>query len=237
MKPKGQIIVTGVSTGIGHAIASKALAEGYYVQGIGRNEPLDLRGQGKWSFFQADLTRPEAVDTIPFMTGDAGEPTILINNAGVLGPVCKSENASWKNINKTMNLNIVAPMRLSARFLAEIKGDKQIYFTGSGAAEHVIEGWSAYCTSKAGIHMYANVLQQEYPDVRIHAFKPGKVDTPMQEEIRRSREENFPLVEAFRKEHEQGKLVKPEVVAQKVLKLVEGPTDFPVVIALSEVKL
>jgi len=65
---KGQIIITGVSTGIGHAIAKAALAEGYYVQGIGRNEPVDLRGKGRWSYFHADFTRPEVIDTIPFMT-------------------------------------------------------------------------------------------------------------------------------------------------------------------------
>lgn len=234
---KGQIIITGVSTGIGHAIAKAALAEGYYVQGIGRNEPVDLRGKGRWSYFHADFTRPEVIDTIPFMTAELGGPTILINNAGVIGPVMFSEKADWKAIHKTMSVNVVAPMRLSARFLAEVEGARQIIFTGSGAAEFAIPGWSAYCASKAAIHRYAEVLQAEYPDVRIHAFKPGKVDTPMQEEIRAAHERDFPAVGAFKEEYEKGKLVSPDTVAAKLLKVIEGPRDQEVVFALSDITL
>lgn len=234
---KAQIIITGVSSGIGHAIAKAALDMDYKVQGIGRNEPVDLIGRAGWSYFHADLSRPEVVDTIPFMHPNIAGPKILINNAGVLGPVMYSKNAQWREIDKTTTVNVVAPMRLSARFLSEVPGEKQIYFTGSGAAEFAIPGWSAYCASKAAIHMYAQVLQQENPDVRIHAFKPGKVDTPMQEQIRSSQPTDFPAVEAFREDYEQGKLVSPETVATKLLKVIEGPGDQEVVFALSEITL
>ena len=48
--------------------------------------------------------------------------------------------------------------------MQEVAGEKQMYFTGSGAAEFAIEGWSAYCASKAAVHMYArSVLAKEHP--------------------------------------------------------------------------
>lgn len=234
---KGQIIITGVSTGIGHAIAKAALASGFQVQGIGRRAPADLNESSGWSFVQANLTQEKEVESVPFLTNESGGPTVLINNAGTLGPVMPAGKADWNGINHAMALNVVAPMRMTARFLAEVSGERQVIFTGSGAAQFAIPGWSAYCASKSAIHMYAEVLQQEYPDVRIHAFKPGKVDTPMQAEIRATHQQDFPAVDAFKEEYEQGKLVAPETVAAKLLKVIEGPAEQPVVFALSQITL
>ena len=47
---KGNIIITGVSSGIGRAIARAALSEGYVVQGIGRTAPSGMENNSKWRF-------------------------------------------------------------------------------------------------------------------------------------------------------------------------------------------
>jgi NAD(P)-dependent dehydrogenase (short-subunit alcohol dehydrogenase family) len=234
MSSKGTLIITGVSSGIGLAIAEAALEAGYRVQGVGRNEPTGLSDKGAWTFTKADMTRGEDVDAVEFAVSESG-PTVLINNAGTLGPVAKSERAQWAEIEHCMNLNVVGPMRLSARFLEGVEGEKQVLFTGSGAGQFAIPGWSAYCASKSAIHMYAEVLAQEYPDVPIHAFKPGKVDTPMQAEIRNTTADDFPAVDHFIDEYNQGNLVRPETVAQRLLHLIEHPQEHPVVVALSQV--
>lgn len=95
-------------------------------------------------------------------------------------------------------------MRLTARFLQEVEGEKQVYFTGSGAANYPIEGWAAYCASKAAVHQYAEVVAKEHPGVRIHAFRPGKVDTPMQAVIRESSSTAFADKAHFVEAFEQG---------------------------------
>ena len=146
------IIITGVSSGIGLAIARAALAKGYVVQGVGRHSPNELDGQENWTFTPCDLTELAAVEGFEFQ---AGAHTVLVNNAGTLGPVAQSENATAEEINACMLLNVTAPMRLTARFLKEVAGEKQVYFTGSGAAQYSIPGWSAYCASKAAIYLYA----------------------------------------------------------------------------------
>lgn len=234
MSTKGTLIITGVSSGIGLAIAQAGLAQGYAVQGVGRNEPSSLTGKSDWSFTRADMTKGSDVDQVPFSVSQSG-PTILINNAGTLGPVAKAERAQWSELEHCMNLNVVGPMRLTARFMEEVQSEKQVLFTGSGAGQFVIPGWSAYCASKSAIHMYAEVLAQEYPEVPIHAFKPGKVDTPMQEEIRNTTAADFPAVDHFIDEYNQGNLVPPETVAQRLLQLIAHPTDHPVVVALSQI--
>jgi benzil reductase ((S)-benzoin forming) len=69
--------------------------------------------------------------------------------------------------------------------------------------------------------MYARVLSQEHPNIPIHVFKPGKVDTPMQETIRNTNKEDFPAVSAFIAEHESGNLIKPESVAEELLRVIQ----------------
>jgi NAD(P)-dependent dehydrogenase (short-subunit alcohol dehydrogenase family) len=51
-----------------------------------------------------------------------------------------------------------------------------------------MEGWSAYCSSKAGVAMLTRCVDKEYGEmgVRIFGFAPGVVDTGMQGSIRES---------------------------------------------------
>lgn len=230
----GHMIVTGVSSGIGLAIAEAAVKKGYTVQGIGRSAPRELESAENWNFSRCDLTDRSAVDAVALQSG---KNTVLINNAGTLGPVVQGENATAQALSDCMELNVTAPMRLTARFLKEVKGEKQVYFTGSGAAQFAIPGWSAYCSSKAAIHMYAEVLAQEYPEVRIHAFKPGKVNTPMQAQIRATKSKDFPGVQHFIDEYQQGNLVEASTVADRLLHVIESKENLGVVFPLSQINL
>ena len=76
---KGNIIITGVSSGIGRAIARAALSEGYVVQGIGRTAPSGMENNSKWRFTACDLTDLKSIEGLELCLG---ENNILINNAG-----------------------------------------------------------------------------------------------------------------------------------------------------------
>ena len=231
----GRLIITGVSSGIGKALAEAALAQGYEVLGVGRRSCDALEGEAGGQFFQADLTDPSAVESIPLVPADSG-PTILINNAGTIGPIASTAEVGHEELAHCMHLNATAPMRLTARFLQEVEGEKQVYFTGSGAANYPIEGWAAYCASKAAIHQYAEVVAKEHPEVRVHAFRPGKVDTPMQAVIRESSSTAFADKTHFVEAYEQGELVQPQFVAQKLLEVFASKTEFSVIFSTSNVK-
>ena len=58
----------------------------------------------------------------------------------------------------------------------------------SGAGHRPVEGWSAYCTSKAALAMLTQALAHEYgaDGLRVHGFAPGTVLTDMQHKIRAS---------------------------------------------------
>ena len=230
----GRLIITGVSSGIGKALAEEALKAGYEVLGVGRRscEAIDSHNRGQ--FFQADLTDPKAVETIPLLPAASG-PNILINNAGTISPIVSTAEVAHEELAHCMHLNVVAPMRMTARFLQEVEGEKQVYFTGSGAANYPIEGWAVYCASKAAVHQYAEVVAKEHPDVRIHAFRPGKVDTPMQAVIRKSSSTAFTDKAHFVEAYEQGALVQPKFVAEKLLQAFVSKTKIPVIFSTSSV--
>lgn len=233
MSDRRRMIITGVSSGIGLAIAAEALRLGWYVDGIGRNAPALLTQHARGSFTVCDLSNRVAVQDLSLATEQVYDLTVLVNNAGTLGPVKPAQNASWEEIDHCITLNTSSAMLLSAKFLAEVTGEKQLYFTGSGAAEFAIEGWSAYCASKAAVHMYASVLAKEHPELRIHAFRPGKVNTPMQAEIRATSIEDFPGVGHFVEEFESGSLVLPETVAASLLHVIERKDEIPVIFSTS----
>lgn len=233
MSAPKRMIVTGVSSGIGWAIAAEALRLGWHVEGIGRNAPAILTAHPRGSFTPCDLSDRTALNDLTLTTEQSYELTVLVNNAGTLGPVKPAKKVSWAEIDHCITLNTSSAMLLSAKFLREVAGEKQLYFTGSGAAEFAIEGWSAYCASKAAVHMYASVLAKEHPELRIHAFRPGKVHTPMQAEIRATTAEDFPGVGHFVEEFESGNLVLPETVAASLLHVIERKDEIPVIFSTS----
>ena len=67
-------------------------------------------------------------------------------------------------------------------------GGGTIVNVSSGAAMRPLEGWSAYCTGKAGLAMLTRAIALENPDngIRVFGFQPGTTDTDMQVTIRAS---------------------------------------------------
>jgi 3-oxoacyl-[acyl-carrier protein] reductase len=67
-------------------------------------------------------------------------------------------------------------------------GGGTIVNVSSGAAIRPLEGWSAYCSAKAGLHMLTRAIALETAGkgIRVFGFQPGTTDTDMQVLIRAS---------------------------------------------------
>ena len=153
----------------------------------------------------------------------AGPVDVLINNAGVIGPIVplvQADSRAWQN-NVAINLNAVF---LTCRFALPGMLDRgwgRIVNVSSGAARGTTAGWSAYSAAKAGVEALTGVLAREveHAGVRVNALRPGIVDTEMQVEIRGATEEEFGRenLERFRGYKERGLLRTAEDPARLIL--------------------
>jgi NAD(P)-dependent dehydrogenase (short-subunit alcohol dehydrogenase family) len=92
-----------------------------------------------------------------------GRPDILINNAGVIEPIATiatSDPAAWAT---NIQINLVGAFNAVRAVLPGMiaAGGGTIVNVSSGAALRPLEGWSAYCSGKAGVAMLTQAIKLE----------------------------------------------------------------------------
>ena len=117
-----------------------------------------------------------------------GRLDILINNAGVvdpMGPIGAVDVDEW---DRAIRINLTGPYLMVDAALAALRKSPRgtVINVSTGAAHAPREGWSAYCSGKAGLVMLTRCLALEWGPDGIAAFglQPGMVDTDMQSQIR-----------------------------------------------------
>ena len=190
--------VPGASRGLG-AGAARALAEaGAAVMLVARDgaraaavaREIAATG-GRAEAIACDVSDYGAVAKIVAATkGRMGGLDILVNNAGVIEPISEiatSDPAAWAN---NITINLVGAYNVVRAVLPDMlaKGGGTIVNVSSGAAYRPLEGWSAYCSGKAGLAMLTRAIELETKGkrIRIFGFSPGTIDTDMQVKIRAS---------------------------------------------------
>ncbi|WP_102275072.1 (S)-benzoin forming benzil reductase [Cytobacillus massiliigabonensis] len=222
-------IITGASKGIGFELAKQLSEAGNYVVGVARTNI----SQDGVKFFQADLSELEKLESLTYdIVGSVPEEVesiTLINNAGMVDPIGLIGTVHAAEMAKAMAVNLTAPMIISNVFISKLEnfnGKKRIVNISSGAGRNPYEGWGTYCTTKAGLDHFSRViaLEQENAEspVEIISIAPGIIDTGMQEIIRASSEDAFPLLDRFIDYKEQGKLVSAEETAKKLISIIEN---------------
>ncbi len=222
------VIITGGSKGLGLGLAKEYHKNGYRVISISRSKIEKLYALEQ---YQCDLSKTETIEKTlkeVFLHLDKENTSVLtlINNAGNLGTVNTLENITPSEISYTIQVNLIAPLIVSALFIKFSKGwdcKKQLFNISSGAAINPYESWAMYCSSKAGLDMMTSVISKEQKEITngISAVSiyPGIVDTDMQAEARNAPKENFRDVQRFIDFYKNGDLVTPKQVAEKIYRL------------------
>ena len=221
-------IVTGHSKGLGEGIAAALLAQGIAVLGVARRPAMQLteRFPGLLTESAADLSDPAALSA--WLAGASvhdfvqGATTILlVNNAGTVQPVGPLAEQDPMDVLRAVTLNVAAPLALAAA-VVEVRGDAvcKILHISSGAGRSAYPGWSVYCATKAALDRHAEaVLLDGDASVRCVSLAPGVIDTGMQEEIRGSTAEQFPMLERFIAMKEEGALQSAEATGADIVTL------------------
>lgn len=229
------VIITGVSQGLGEALAFELLARGVRVLGVGRTSSQRLANE-RYRFLRFDLAQASMLPAMvepAFAAIAAQRPAhvCLVNNAATLEPVGVLGTTEADAIMTSITVNLTAPIVLASVFCDAFHDgaiERRIINVSSGAAQSVITGEALYCIAKAGLEMLTQTLAAEHGSDRFRAIslRPGVMDTPMQTHARTQPKERLPSVDLFQGFHAAGQLVAPEAVARKVVdRLVLAPVE------------
>lgn len=192
--PKGVLLVTGGSRGIGAAVCRRAAAEGYAVavgyagnrqaaESVARDIGTD---GGKAIALAADVADPAAVAKLFDETQDTlGPVSALVNSAGITGRSRAFAESDPEEMRRVLDVNTAGTLyccREAARRMARSRGGQGgvIVNLSSAAATLGSPGefvW--YAASKGGIDSLTIGLAKELgPEgIRVNAVSPGLIET------------------------------------------------------------
>jgi len=187
MNINNQIIITGVTKGLGMALAKEYIKQGHTVIGCGRNANLigsmsDLYSKNT-DFQVVDISNYKEVSSwAQDIINKYGPPDYLINNAGVINKNNYLWNISPDEFSSVIDINIKGVYNTIKEFVPGMiaKGKGTIVNLSSGWGRSTSPEVAPYCSSKWAIEGLSKSLAQELPDrITCVALNPGVIDTDM----------------------------------------------------------
>jgi NAD(P)-dependent dehydrogenase (short-subunit alcohol dehydrogenase family) len=190
-------LITGASQGLGAAIASHFLAQGAAVSLCARSpdalsaQHAQLRArypQGRMHVRAADVGSQAEVDALFDATLAAfGRLDVLVNNAGVYGPMGAIDALDWDQWVDALRINLLGTAYCARRAIAIFKArryGKIINLSGGGATKP-LPGLSAYAASKAAVVRLTETLALEVKDwsIDVNAVAPGALATRLTDQL------------------------------------------------------
>jgi NAD(P)-dependent dehydrogenase (short-subunit alcohol dehydrogenase family) len=228
-------LITGASSGIGHATAKLFAAEGAkVVVGARRDAELDklvteIHAAGGEAVALAGDVRSEdyARSLVALAVQRFGRLDIAFNNAGTLGEGGNSTEVSEAGWNDALAINLTGSFLGAKHQIAQMlkNGGGSVIFTSTFVGHTVsFPGMAAYAASKSGLIGLTQVLAAEYgaQGVRVNAVLPGAVDTAMYREKNDSAEAQAFITNL----HALKRVGKPEELARSVLYLASDDSSF-----------
>jgi len=134
------VLITGVGSGIGEALAYRFLEEGWSVVGVGRHCPVRLQQRPTMNFFPIDLSKTYLIREELRALLKHHLFHIVVLNAGMLGAIKPLHDTAVSDLENVMRLNVWANKELIDA-LHDATVVRQIVAISSGAAVNGSKGW------------------------------------------------------------------------------------------------
>lgn len=188
-------IITGASRGIGKAVAGAFFKEGCKLMIVARDKDVleracsEIAGSSdRVDCFPADVSNEESVrKMVEHTVARFGTVDILVNCAGIYGPIGPATEVDSKSWLQTIHINLFGTflcIKAVLPYMIEKGYGKIINFSGGGSVSP-FPRFSAYSASKAAVVRLTETLAHEVREynIDINAIAPGAVNTRMLDQV------------------------------------------------------
>lgn len=178
-------LVSGATSGIGHAIAVALAKSDYQVLALGRDEIAlaSLEQIPGISAVAADITEGHLLSEL--FSGQTFD--VLVNNAGMMPQLKSFHELPQEEIDHAIAVNLSAQLALT-RLISPGMVKQQhghIFFTGSTAGHSPFEKMAVYCATKAAIGGFAQALRLDMAEhaVRVTEIVAGRIQSNLYKDL------------------------------------------------------
>ena len=174
------VLVTGASSGIGHAVARAFAAKGFEVFGTSRN-PRNTEPIAGVELIQLDVTDPESVTAaVSTVIQRAGRIDILVNNAG-FGVLGAAEESSTAQAQQLFDTNFFGLVRVTREVLPHLRAQRSGRIINIGSVLGFLPApyGALYSASKHAVEGYSESLDHELRTrgIRVSVIEPAYTKT------------------------------------------------------------
>lgn len=226
------LVLTGASMGIGKALALELAKEGVHlVLGARTEEKLletsaECRKLGvKAVCISGDISSSNVAQELVQIGIELGNFYGFIHAAGVLAPGPNIWELTKTRFREVMDASVTGAHQLIRHAVPSLlwRGEGLAVFFGSGAADRAQPGIGAYCAAKAAEEHLARQLAEEAPPITTVIWRPGIVETRMQQDARNSEGGGADKLQSvFKPWKEDGMLMTPEDSARGLVQFLKG---------------
>lgn len=181
------IVLTGVSRGLGLAMAEAFIARGHTVWGCARSRASIDELRRRWvrphAFDEVDASNDrEVASWAKRVLSEAGVPDLLVNNAAVINRNARLWDVPADEFSQVIDVNIKGVTNVIRHFVPAMVAQQRgvIVNFSSGWGRSTSPEVAPYCATKWAIEGLTRALAQELPKgMTAVPLNPGIIDTAM----------------------------------------------------------
>lgn len=230
MSAPRRLFLTGVHTGLGHALLQEFLKQGHHVDCVSREPPGELIRHERVNFAPLDLSRLDQIeDGLRMLLADRSHFDLVILNAGRLGEIKDLGDTGLDELRSLMDLNVWANKVIYDALRKIGVAIDHVVAISSGSAFNGSGGWGGYSISKSALNLLFRTYAHEHPATHFTCLAPGLVHTPLIDSLAAlPADERYPAVGRIRSALGTDKMQTSEQAAARIreclTKLRERPT-------------
>jgi len=232
-KLQGKIaVITGGSSGIGLATATRFVAEGAYVFIMGRRQTeLDkakaILGSNVTAV-QGDISNLDDLNRLyETVQREKGGLDIIVASAGYVAPL-PTESVTPEHFDKTFDINARGTFFTVQKALPLLRDGGSIVVVASGMHLKGFADFGVYAATKAAIRSFTRTWASEFKGrgIRVNTLSPGMIETPIVDGLFNSKEEADGARAMFKQITPLGRIGRAEEMAAAALFLASDESSY-----------